>query len=117
MDGLAAGLFRWRRRLGTALGAVLVIVMGYYVVVGQNGVTAYHMKKVENRNLAQQIEQLKAENAALKAHVDRLQNDPDAIEHEAREKLHYSRPGEVIYTLNDPPSAATKLPPDQNTHN
>jgi cell division protein FtsB len=41
----------------------------------------------------------------LKGHVDRLQNDPNAIEHQAREELHYTRPGEVIYTL--PTSTAT----------
>ena len=29
--------------------------------------------------------------------------DPDAIEHEAREKLHYAKPGEVIYTLPETP--------------
>jgi cell division protein FtsB len=33
-----------------------------------------------------------------------MQNDPNAIEHQAREELHYTRPGEVIYTL--PASAA-----------
>jgi cell division protein FtsB len=51
----------------------------------------------------------------LKGHVDRLQSDPNAIEHQAREELHYTRPGEVIYTLpastgtsgttSDPPPA------------
>jgi cell division protein FtsB len=37
--------------------------------------------------------------------VDRLQSDPNAIEHQAREELHYTRPGEVIYTLPDAPAA------------
>jgi cell division protein FtsB len=35
-------------------------------------------------------------------------SDPDAIEHEAREKLHYARPGEVIYTLPEPPPQAAQ---------
>jgi cell division protein FtsB len=35
----------------------------------------------------------------LRARIERLKSDPDAIEHEAREKLHYAKPGEVIYTL------------------
>jgi len=38
----------------------------------------------------------------LKQSIDRLKSDPDAIEHEAREKLHYAKPGEVIYTLPEP---------------
>ena len=76
--------------------ALLAVVLGYYVVDGHNGLSVYRQKRIENRDLAQQIEQLNQENARLKDHVDRLNNDPDAIEHEAREKLHYSRPGEVI---------------------
>ena len=35
----------------------------------------------------------------LSANLDRLASDPNAIEHEAREELRYTRPGEVIYTL------------------
>jgi len=31
--------------------------------------------------------------------LKKLKSDPDAIEHEAREKLHYAKPGEVIYAL------------------
>ena len=42
---------------------------------------------------------LQKENEQLKGHVERLKSDPNAIEHQAREELHYTRPGEVIYTL------------------
>jgi cell division protein FtsB len=42
---------------------------------------------------------LERQNEVLKGHVQRLQSDPNAIEHQAREQLHYTRPGEVIYTL------------------
>jgi cell division protein FtsB len=31
--------------------------------------------------------------------VERQKSDSNAIEHEAREQLHYAKPGEVIYTL------------------
>jgi len=41
----------------------------------------------------------------LKGHVDRLQSDPNAIEHQAREELHYTRPGEVIVYM--PPASGT----------
>ena len=37
----------------------------------------------------------------MRQHIDHLNSDPDAIEREAREKLHYAKPGEVIYTLPD----------------
>jgi cell division protein FtsB len=50
--------------------------------------------------LQREIKDLEQENAQLKQSIERLKSDPDAIEHEAREKLHYAaKPGEVIYTL------------------
>jgi cell division protein FtsB len=79
--------------------------MGYHVVFGHNGLTAYEQKRKNEHALQQQLDQLQQENDDLKGHVDRLQTDPDAIEHQAREELHYTRPGEVIYTLPpDPPA-------------
>jgi cell division protein FtsB len=95
-------LYRSRRRIATALVVVLAIFFGYHVMVGRNGVNAYEQKRVEDRNLHNQIDALQQENDRLKEHVNRLKSDPDAIEREAREKLHYARPDEVIYTLNTP---------------
>ena len=98
----AAGFaYRMRRRIATAAAIALAVFLGYHVIFGQNGVTAYQQKRVEDKELQKQIQQLQDENGRMKDHVDHLQNDPDAIEHEARERLHYTRPGEVIYTLND----------------
>jgi cell division protein FtsB len=102
----ASFAFRMRRRIATAAAVVLAVFLGYHVIFGQNGVTAYQQKREEDKMLQRQIQQLQDENARMKDHVDHLQNDPDAIEHEARERLHYTRPGEVIYTLNDKPTEA-----------
>jgi cell division protein FtsB len=79
--------------------------MGYHVVFGQNGLTAYEQKRQDAQTLEKQLHSLQRENDLLKGHVDRLQSDPNAIEHQAREELHYTRPGEVIYTLPVPPPA------------
>lgn len=107
----AAGFaYRMRRRIATAAAIVLAVFLGYHVIFGQNGVTAYQQKRVEDKELQKQIQQLQDENGRMKDHVDHLQNDPDAIEHEARERLHYTRPGEVIYTLNDKPVEKTSAP-------
>jgi cell division protein FtsB len=101
----AAGFaYRMRRRIATAAAIVLAVFLGYHVIFGQNGVTAYQQKREEDKTLQRQIQQLQDENSRMKDHVGHLQNDPDAIEHEARERLHYTRPGEVIYTLNDKPA-------------
>jgi cell division protein FtsB len=79
--------------------------MGYHVVFGQNGLTAYEKKLADARVLNQQVRRLTEQNQQLQGHVERLQDDPGAIEHQAREELHYTRPGEVIVTLPDQPAA------------
>lgn len=100
-------LYRTRRRIGTALAIAFTVLLGYHVMMGRNGLTSYQQKRREDKSLQFEIQQLQEENARLKQHVDRLQNDPDAIEHEARERLHYARPGEVIYTLPEKHASAT----------
>lgn len=98
--GEQAGLRRFRRRIATGVAIVFAALLAYHVVFGRNGINNYEQKRTQDKALQQRIESLKQENTNLKAHVDHLRNDPDAIEYEAREKLHYARPGEVIYKLN-----------------
>lgn len=102
---LDRGALSWRK-VATVAAAALATGLGYHVVFGQNGLTAYQQKRQEARALSQQLQSLQHENDLLKGHVDRLQDDPNAIEHQAREELHYTRPGEVIYTM--PESSAPK---------
>jgi cell division protein FtsB len=87
------------RKVATGAAAILALAMGYHVIFGQNGLTAYQQKRQDAQALDNQLHSLQRENDLLKGHVERLQNDPNAIEHQAREELHYTRPGEVIYTL------------------
>lgn len=92
------------RRVATAVATVLAVSMAYHVVFGQNGLTAYQQKRQDSRMLTVQSGLLTRENDLLKGHIARLQSDPSAIEHQAREELHYTRPGEVIYTLPASPN-------------
>ena len=78
---------------------VLAVSLAYHVVFGQNGLTVYEHKRQETRDLLQEQRRLAAENEYYRGHVARLQTDPNAIEHQAREELHYTRPGEVIYSM------------------
>jgi len=96
-----------RRKIATVAAGSLVMVMGYGVVFGHNGLTAFAHKREEARTLQQQMQQLQIENSRMQGHVDQLQNDPSAIEHQAREELHYTRAGEVIYTLPAAPNSNT----------
>ncbi len=102
-------LFTWRRKAATAIAGLLALVMGYGVVFGHNGITAFRQKRAEEGRLHEQMQQLDRENARLRGHVERLEKDPGAIEHQAREELHYTRAGEVIYTL--PPSETSHSAP------
>lgn len=98
-------VLHWRRG-ATAAAAVLVVSMAYHVVFGQNGLTAYEHKRQDARSLTREAATLARENERLKDHVTRLQSDPGAIEHAAREELHYARPGEVIFTLPASPDGS-----------
>ena len=88
-----------RRRAATGAAAVLAVAVGYHVVFGANGLFVYEKKRQETRELERQMIELQRENEGMRDHVQRLQSEPGAIEHQAREQLHYTRPGEVIYTL------------------
>ena len=101
------GASGWRKTATVAAG-LLALALGYHVMFGQNGLTAYEQKRQETRALQLQLQSLQHENELLKGHVERLQTDPDAIEHQAREELHYTRLGEVIYTLPDALAEAKK---------
>jgi len=96
-----------RRRIGTIAAVVFALLLSWHVVNGRNGLNSWHQKRAENKALTQEIDQLTEENARLAQHVDRLKSDPGAIEHEARERLHYARPNEVIYALPATPQTAS----------
>ncbi|HWW97340.1 MAG TPA: septum formation initiator family protein [Edaphobacter sp.] len=99
------------RKVATAVAALLALSMGYHVIFGQNGLTVYQQKRQDTQSLEHQLHSLQRENDLLKGHVERLKSDPNAIEHQAREELHYTRPGEVIYTL--PASAGSSSAPSE----
>lgn len=101
-------VYLWRRRAATLATGMLALVMAYGVIFGHNGLTAFAHKREEAKMLQLQMQQLQKENERLHEHIDHLQSDPDAIEHEAREELHYTRAGEVIYTLPDATADSAK---------
>ena len=95
------------RKVATGAAAVLAVALGYHVIFGQNGLTVYQQKRNDAQSLDNQLHSLQRENDLLKGHVGRLQSDPNAIEHQAREELHYTRPGEVIVYMPAPSGAAS----------
>jgi cell division protein FtsB len=99
------------RPAGTAVAILLTLALGWHVVNGKHGLSVWEQKRVQDKQLRKQIDDLQQENARLRVRVDKLKSDPDVIEHEAREKLHYAKPGEVIYDLPpEPPAQQTSQP-------
>jgi cell division protein FtsB len=88
------------RRVATVLAIVIALLLGYHATFGANGLSAYQQKRHQHQMLQQEILRLQEQNSRLQDHVQHLQSDPDAIEHEARTILRYAKPGEVIYALN-----------------
>jgi cell division protein FtsB len=93
----------WAQRLwrpaGTVIAVVLALLVTWHVIYGRHGISVWQQKRAEDRALQQEIKDLQQENAQRRQEIQRLQSDPEEIEREAREKLHYAKPGEVIYTL------------------
>jgi cell division protein FtsB len=100
-DKISSYLSRSGRRVATAVAIVIAVTLGYHVIFGANGLTAYQQKRNQHQELQKEILQLQQQNSRLQDHVQHLQSDPNAIEHEARVILRYAKPGEVIYALND----------------
>ena len=98
------------RPAGTLFAVALALLFAWSVINGRHGLSTWYQQRSQEKQLKQEIDDLQRENAHLRTHVDRLKNNPEAIEHEAREKLHYAKPGEVIYTL---PAQPQSQPPSQ----
>jgi cell division protein FtsB len=92
-----------RRQLATIALACITVWLLIHAFVSPNGVMAYQKKKVEYRDLQKEIQSLQQQNAKIAAQNDALKNnDPEAIEKEAREQLRYAKPGERVYVIPEP---------------
>jgi cell division protein FtsB len=90
--------------------ALLACLLAVHVVAGPNGLFPYQQKRAEYRKLEKEVQQLQVENERLAKQIESLKSDPQAVEKEAREQLRYARPGEVVYTLPNPPPAQKGSP-------
>ena len=99
------------RPVGTGVAVILALLVTWHVIYGNHGLSVWQQKRAEDRALQQEIKALQQENAQMREKIDRLNSDPEAIEREAREKLHYAKSGEVIVTLPDQSQAQPQTPP------
>jgi cell division protein FtsB len=95
------------RRLATAAVVLLTVWLSLHVMLGANGMVVYRQKRAEYQQLQKENQKLQQENELYTQRIKGLSNDPQTIEKEAREQLHYTRPGEVIYVPPTPPRPPT----------
>ena len=109
-DRLLARAQQWWRPAGTAIAVLLALLVTWHVIHGQHGLSVWQQKRTEDRALQREIQDLQQENAQMRQQVERLKSDPEAIEREAREKLHYAKPGEIIYALPEQKPQQSQAP-------
>jgi cell division protein FtsB len=103
---MRSALYAERRRLATGGVALLTAWLFLHVMLGANGMVIYRSKRAERLKLQAEIDKLQRENDLYTQRIRALQVDPKAIEKEAREQLHYARPGEVVYVEPAPSKPA-----------
>jgi cell division protein FtsB len=91
-----------RRRIATITVAVLAGSLFVHVMFGANGMIVYKQKRAEYESLQKRIALEQKENELYTQRIQGLKTDTKAIEKEAREQLHYARPGEYVYVPPDP---------------
>ncbi len=99
------------RRLATTAVALLTVWLFLHVMFGANGMVVYRQKRAEYQDLQKEINGLQKENGHYTGQIKALKTDPKTIEKEAREQLHYTRPGEVVYVT---PAPVPSPPPRTN---
>jgi cell division protein FtsB len=104
-------VYSWRRRIATIAVAVLAGLLFVHVMLGANGMIVYKQKRADYERLQQRILREQQENELYTQQIRALQTDAKAIEKEAREQLHYARPGEIVYV----PQAPAIPPPASNS--
>src|ERR1700758_1954666 len=92
-----SAIYAGRRRIATTAVLILTMWLFLHVMFGANGMIVYRSKRAEYHRLQAEMDRLQKENDQCGEQIKALQNDPKAIEKEAREQLHYTRPGEVVY--------------------
>jgi cell division protein FtsB len=105
-------LYAVRRRLATGIVAVLAVWLFVHVMFGANGMVIYRQKRAEYQNLQKEILSVEVENENCSKRINSLKTDAKTIEKEAREVLHYTRPGEIVYVS---PAIANPVRPPTST--
>jgi cell division protein FtsB len=92
---------RWRRSAALVLLGLVIAGASAATIFGDRGYLAVRRSHEDLAKLAGKVEEAQERVRGLKADVDRLRNDPSAIERIAREQLGYAQPGEITFLIGD----------------
>lgn len=86
-----------RRLLWNLLPLAVVVGAVATTLIGEEGLLNRHAVKQRLYGVEDQVSQLQADNARLRARVRALQRDPDVVRRAAAEQLLVAEPGSTIY--------------------
>ena len=88
-----------KRRRQSAVGLLIWFIAALLItqtLIGEGGLLDSQDGTHTYRDLAESVRKLRYENAHLRAYVQRLQKDPEAIAAIAREEFGLIHPGEIL---------------------
>ncbi len=96
------------RRLAHGLRLAVIAVPALWLLqhalFSAGGYLALRQEQRTYRRVEARVQQLQQRNRELNTSVRELSSNPQAIESVAREQLHLTKPGEVVYTFRTKPS-------------
>ena len=92
----------WTKRLLIAGIVFITSIALWRFIVGEMGVVKYYRMSAHARDLRNEIDHLKKDNARLSKEVAALKYDAAYLERMARDKIGLARAGEVVYYYGDP---------------
>ena len=95
-----------RRRTIQVLLGFVTLVLVINALVGERGLMETIRAREHHQELVSDIARLRAENARLREHAERLRHDPATIEALARKELGLIKPGELLFIVKDAKPAA-----------
>ena len=87
-----------RHYLSWVIGAGLLVLL-VLSQLGENGIVSWFNLRARHAQLEEDVERLEQENEELRARLDALATNPEALEKIAREKYNMRREGEEVLVV------------------
>lgn len=94
----------WQRLVLGMLVAMLLLSIGSLAVLVRDAHTEYTVFRKRATDAREQVQTARKELAQREAYLTKALNDPSFLEQIVRERLNYSKPDEIIFRFEEPPS-------------